>query len=120
MYNHLVTKRLNKLALKARQDLGNGTVDKKLLAELYREYNPEIEDVDNYVAVGLSMFPRLCCGLASTYLKHTIGHGEITTGQYSGQLHTFLLVDSKLVDITSDQFGGPPVYVGYMKKPWKF
>jgi hypothetical protein len=40
-------------------------------------------------------------------------------GTYSGYSHTFLLLGGNVVDITADQFDGPPVYVGPLTQPWE-
>jgi hypothetical protein len=93
-------------------------VPPELLAALYSSYHP-VRDALDFVAAARRLFPRLNCGLASVFLRHLIGGGAVTTGTYAGELHTFLLMDSRLVvDITADQFGGPGVYVGPLVAPW--
>ncbi|MHC2275464.1 hypothetical protein ACVME8_002075 [Bradyrhizobium diazoefficiens] len=93
-------------------------MDRELLALLYSKYNP-IEDIDSFVAAGLEIFPNLNCGLASVYLQHLIPEGSIVQGSYQSDPHTFLLLEHGLIlDITADQCGGPPVYVGGLQPPW--
>ncbi len=110
--------KLFEAAKKARLELESGEVDKKLLVRLYREYNPQVQDVESFISDGLEMFPRLCCGIASSYLKHALGGGEITVGTYNSENHTFLVLEESVIDITSDQYGGPSIYVGDITKPW--
>lgn len=107
------------LAVKARQDIESGKVDKTLLARLYREYNPQVKDLEAFIDYGLAIFPNLCCGIASVYLRHLLGDGEVVQGNFNGQRHTYLLVESKVVDITSDQYNGPRVYIGELITPWQ-
>jgi|GEM_PF-3381607 len=107
--------KIKKVAQQARQNLESGRVDRKLLAKLYAKYNQNIEDPDEFVAQGLAMFPRLCCGIASVYLKHLLGSGKIVTGKCGEELHTFLLVDDFVIDITGDQFGGQSVFIGQVQ-----
>ena len=65
------------------------------------------------------MFPNLNCGLATVYLRKLFSDGKIVNGKYQNKNHTFLLLeDSVVVDITSDQYGGPKVYVGLLQSPW--
>ena len=65
------------------------------------------------------MFPNLNCGLATVYLRKLFSDGRIVNGKYKDNNHTFLLLeDSVVVDITSDQYGGPKVYVGPLQSPW--
>jgi len=103
---------IKRLVSRARNDLANCVVDKKLLAELYGRHNPSVGNDIDFIQYGLSMFPNLCCGIASVYLRHILGHGQVVTGKYNGRLHTFLLTGITLIDITSDQYGGPPIYIG--------
>jgi len=96
----------------------NKCVDQVFLAELYKEYN-DIPDTSCFVRLAVAQFPLHCCGLASVYLRHLIG-GTIITGRYKNQNHTFLQMyeGGDIVDITSDQDGGPCVYVGPLLHPW--
>jgi len=65
------------------------------------------------------MFPKLCCGLATVYLRRCLGGwGVVWQGFYKVTPHTVLVADDFLVDITADQFGGPAIYVGHILYPW--
>ncbi len=92
--------------------------DPQLLARLYLLYNP-VPDVERFVARALRTFPKYCCGLASVYLRHALGEGVVTCGLYGGDPHSFLLRHDGIIDITADQFGGPEVYVGPLRLPWR-
>lgn len=107
---------LTKLSKIARWEFENCNVNQKLLIRLYRKYNPQLKKADVFVKKGLSMFPNLCCGLASVYLQHLLGKGQIVRGQFQNHNHTFLLVDNKIVDITADQYGGVKVFIGSPEK----
>ncbi len=101
-----------------RRQFESGKVPQLLLALEYSRYNP-ISDVTRFISSAGEMFPKLNCGIASTYLRGELGAGQIVTGSYNGEKHTFLLLDGRVVvDITADQFGGPSVYIGALRKPW--
>ena len=107
------------IAEETRRNFLNKKVDKWELEDLYSKYN-FVGDTCLFVETAISHFPRLNCGLASVYLKKQIGKGNIINGKFKGNNHIFLLVDNILVvDITSDQYGGPEVYVGPVKYPWR-
>lgn len=99
-----------------RKQFEEGSVDQGLLAQLYRGY-ANVGNTRRFVAKAKDIFPHGNCGLASLYLKKELG-GQIVQGIYGGHEHTFLLVDGTVIDITSDQFGGPKVYVGPLQSPW--
>jgi len=106
-------------ALEARERFESGEIDKNKLARLYQGYNP-ISDTKTFVRRSRRFFPNLNCGLASLYLKDNLHAGEVIRGKYNGENHTFLLIDDEVVvDITADQYGGPKVYVGHLRKPWE-
>ncbi len=88
-----------------------------LLQSLYMAY-ANIPDVPSFIEAALRIFPKLNCGLASVYLRHVLKKGKIVQGSYQQNDHTFLLVKDTVIDITSDQDGGPKVYVGPLKNPW--
>ena len=92
-------------------------VTESLLRTLYLEYHA-IPEPDLFFSRAKELFPSLNCGIASVYLKHCFGAGQIVQGSYAGLGHTFLVLDDVIVDITADQFGGPPVYVGPLISPW--
>src|SRR3954469_2029442 len=79
-----------------------------LLACLYESYT-HVDDVTKFVTTAADIFPRLNCGIASTYLQSELGVGNIVNGSYKGHGHTFVLIDSAesdlIIDITADQFG---------------
>lgn len=91
-----------------------------LLKELYKVYNP-LPHMEQFIEKSQLFFPNLNCGITSLYLKHILKEGKLINGGYAGQNHTFLFLNKGLIiDITADQFGGPPVYVGPMLYPWSF
>ncbi len=106
-----------RLAAAVREELEFRRVDFGLLTRLYGRYNP-IPDGEAFVERAMSMFPRLCCGLASVYLQHRLGLGLVHRGSYRREAHTYLVAEGRLLDITADQFGGPRIYVGAVVPPW--
>ena len=109
---------LTKTAWQARKAFEQRTIPREVLRELFLAPNPDFLDVDNYLDFAATIFPRGNCGLTSVYLRHVIGAGQIVEGQYVSEQHTFLKVGALAVDITADQFGGPPIYVGPITLPW--
>lgn len=107
---------IKKTACQIRGQFEAGTTDKELLVQLYREY-ADVGDTVRFVNKAKDIFPRGNCGLASLYLKKELG-GKVVWGKYGEHNHTFLLVADTVIDITADQFGGPEVYVGPLRKPW--
>lgn len=119
---HMSTSRvsadLKKKASRVRKQFERGAIPPFVLAGLYDSYNP-VTEITRFVSVAQEIFPRLSCGLASTYLRQLLQKGVVVNGTYEGNGHTFLLIDDCLVvDITADQFGGPKVYVGPLQIPW--
>jgi hypothetical protein len=110
--------RLLDAAMDARRAFAQRECDRLLLADLYQVYCP-VPQIDLFVSRALEMFPRLCCGLASAFLRHRLGGGVVTRGSYEGEPHTFLVDGDAIVDVTADQFGGPAVYVGRCQPPWQ-
>jgi hypothetical protein len=109
---------IEKIALRARKDFEKGNIDKNELRRLYLNYNP-IKNINLFIKKAKKFFPKLNCGLASVYLKKLISDGKIIRGKYLNKNHTFLLLEDKIiVDITSDQYGGPKIYVGPIKYPY--
>ncbi len=78
----------------------------------------EITDLPGFIQHAKRIFPRLCCGVASAYLREVLGVGEVVQGHYGGNPHSFLMHDGILIDITADQYGGPSVYFGPLVPPW--
>ncbi len=100
-----------------RQEFEQRVVDKALLVELYRDY-AQVPDTEDFVKRAVMLFPRLNCGLASLYMQHRFGTGVITQGKYGNERHTFLMLGDLVADLTADQYGGPPVYLGPLQAPW--
>ena len=114
----LTKKQVEEIAFKIRLDFENQKIDENELGELYQRYN-SIKSIDSFIQIGKEVFPNLNCGLATVYLKKLFPDSEIIKGKYGDNNHTFLLLDERVVvDITSDQYGGPRVYVGPLRNPW--
>ncbi|HIH43188.1 TPA: hypothetical protein HA246_06100 [Candidatus Woesearchaeota archaeon] len=106
------------VACKVRADFEARKIDEVELKLLYQQYNP-LEDIDIFMQRAGEMFPNLNCGLTTVYLKKLFPNGKLINGRYKNNNHTFLLLDESIVvDITSDQYDGPKVYVGPLQKPW--
>lgn len=109
------------IASEVRKEFETGSVPRELLAELYHDYNPRIKDIHGFLDQAASLFPVQNCGVASVYLKHIFSSGEIEPGGYifPTTVHTILdLGKIGIADITADQFGGSPVYVGPLQYPY--
>lgn len=111
---------LEKKAREIRSAFEQKTVDRSVLKRLYSGYT-SVPDMDAFLTQAQAIFPHGNCGLASLYLQHRLGMGEVVQGFYENEPHTFLrLPNNWIVDITADQFkGGPTVYVGRLKPPWQ-
>lgn len=114
---------IQRAAGEARKQFEDRKVDSRTLEKLYAAYNPDVGDVALFIQRARELFPHLNCGLASVYLREILHLGTVTPGKYLDQDHTFLLIDDGqeepvVVDVTSDQYGGPPVYVGPLQAPW--
>lgn len=110
-------KEIFKVGSRIRNNFEFNSILASQLVRLYQDYNP-IEDINLFIDRARVFFPRLNCGIASLVLRDALG-GKIVNGKYSRHNHTFLLLDDNtLVDITSDQYGGPKVYAGELKEPW--
>ena len=113
------TEEVLKIAAEARRKFEAGQIESSVLENLYMGYNP-LDNIDKFIQKSRGLFPILNCGLATLYLREILGDGQVVNGRYNGENHTFLLLDDHtVVDITSDQYGGPKVYVGPLKKPWQ-
>ncbi|MBS3168250.1 hypothetical protein J4216_03940 [Candidatus Woesearchaeota archaeon] len=110
--------KLKAIVIKSRKDFENKKINKETLKELYLNYN-KIEEIDTFLDEAEILFPKLNCGLASLYLKYKLKKGVIINGKYKENNHTFLLMDNIIIDITSDQYDGPKIYIGEIKHPWK-
>lgn len=93
------------------------SIDYLLLEKLYTRY-ADVGDTHQFVSKAMEQFPLLGCGVASVYLQHALSAGRIVKGTYMGYDHTFLTIDNLIVDITADQYNGPPVYVDALREPW--
>lgn len=110
--------KLKQITQKARKDFEMQRINEVELNRLYTQYNP-LENIDSFLLSTRGLFPRLNCGLASVYLQNLIPESEVIRGRFKNNNHTFLLVKKEIIiDITSDQYGGPKVYVGPIKIPW--
>ncbi len=112
---------VKKIAQAARKEFENNKIPSNKLKRLYLAYN-KITNIRKFLSQAKKLFPKLNCGLATVYLRHRLGYGKIIKGKYKNNKHTFLLLTNKqnklIVDITADQYHGPKVYVGRIKKPW--
>ncbi|CAN5293824.1 hypothetical protein BH10PAT1_BH10PAT1_3490 [soil metagenome] len=120
----LITSEINEKVTSIRRQFEEHVIDNDVLMQLYHDYNPEVEDIKLFVESAKELFPSLNCGLASLYLRECLHTGRIINGKYNDENHTFLLIEDVseepiLVDITSDQYGGPDVYIGPVVAPWK-
>jgi len=100
-------------------------LDRDLLAGLYRAYNPSVQDTSEFVEEAIKSFPEGACGLASLYIQYLLnGEGEVSHRGYvlNRQRHghtVLVLAELGLIScITSDQFGGPSIYVGPFCEPY--
>ncbi len=110
--------KIKKIAKKVREKFERGNISKELIKKLYIEYRL-IQNVDSFFKRADQLFPNLNCGIASVYLKRKIKDSKIVQGKYKDNNHTFIITqDNLIVDITSDQYGGPKIYVGPIKSPW--
>lgn len=109
---------IRKSAFLARKSFESGSVDYSFLSKLYSKYN-RVKNIGSFIEKSKNIFPHLNCGLTSVYLKSVFSGGKIINGKYKNHNHTFLLSGNKIiVDITADQYSGPKVYAGLLKKPW--
>jgi hypothetical protein len=102
----------------ARKLFETGLINDNLLIDLYNHYNKDVGNTNLFIKRAKDLFPKLNCGLASVYLQKLLGEGEVIGGKYKDQDHTFLLLKRMVIDITADQYGGPRVYIGPLKRPW--
>ena len=112
------TKNIEIVAFETRKAFEHRTVPKSLLRSLYSVYNPNLDEVDRFLDLAADIFPEGNCGLASVYLQYQLGEGNVLGGRYEREPHSFLGIGKLVIDITADQLGGPPVYVGYLQPPW--
>jgi len=107
------------LAREVRKSFEKREIPQEKLERVYFHYN-SLKDIKTFIERALRLFPRGNCGLASVYLQQFLPSAEVIRGNYGLESHTFLLLDETVViDITADQFGGPEVYVGLLKEPWR-
>ena len=114
----LDVEKIRRVANEARARFEAGDIPDALLSQLYEQYCPGI-NADEFVAAAKRLFPIGNCGLASLYIQSQLRSGEVTYSSYAGKGHTIWHVGSRIIaDITSDQYGGPRVYVGPFVEPW--
>lgn len=110
-------KKIEAIAIKIRKEFRNFRIDEKELKRIYQDYNT-LGNPDLFLSSSKQIFPNLNCGLTTVYLRNLLG-GEIINGKYKDNNHTFLILRKKIIiDITADQYKGPEVYVGPIRKPW--
>jgi hypothetical protein len=115
---------INEVVYGVRREFEQRRTPRSLLAGLYLAYNPATGDINAFLDRAARLFPTGNCGLASIYLQHRLRIGKLEKGKYDGNDHTFLnlkgFITEKalIIDITTDQFRGPAVYVGEYIKPW--
>lgn len=91
--------------------------DVGIAAAAYQAYT-SVPDIELFLRRARVLFPALNCGLCSAYLRAVLRRGSMAHMRYNGHPHTVLAVDRVIIDITADQFGGPPIYVGAVRPPW--
>ena len=107
-----------RIAHRARREFEERALPLPRLMRLYARYNVAVE-AERFCIAAIDGFPRGACGLASLHLVTLLGRGEVVYGRFIDEGHTFVLLeDDVVVDITADQFGGPPVHVGPIHDPW--
>lgn len=116
---------LREIAEDCRRKFDQKQVDPDFLRTLYGLYVPERSQVHAWsISAILPHFPRHSCTIASAYLLHATGDGELRKVRLAGNGHTvvhFGYLDGPeptIGDITGDQYVGPPVYVGPLIEPW--
>lgn len=119
-------RQIEDIALVARAAFETRTVPRPILRSILSlSFAPgaSISELDPILDLFEDVFPYENCDLATGYLQHQLGEGELTIGAFNGRPHVFLSLfvglERVAVDITADQFGGPPVYVGPLQAPWE-
>ncbi len=83
-------KRLHEIAAQSREEFESGSISDKLLEELIDTYATDYaEGWKLSLPLARPRFPNFNCGLASVYLRHKAGLGDIMNGRYETKLHTF-------------------------------
>lgn len=108
---------IHNIVIKTRKQFEMNTVDTAMLKKIYGSYTL-IPNMDEFVTIALSQFPKLNCGLTSLYLQYLLQDGEVHSGKYKQENHTFLTIENLIIDITADQYGGPKIYIGSLCEPW--
>ncbi|KKP91764.1 MAG: hypothetical protein UR98_C0040G0026 [Parcubacteria group bacterium GW2011_GWA1_36_12] len=111
-------KEIKKIALKVRKEFEEKEINIKTLTDLYNNYN-KIENINDFIMQAQIMFPKGNCGIASLYLKYVLKEGTIQNLEYKNNKHTVLVIDKNIIDITSDQYNGPKIYIGPINKPYR-
>ena len=111
-------KHLHSAVVATRRDFEANNIDRTTLCKLYSSY-ASIEDIDLFLLRASQIFPSMNCGVASVLLHDRLKAGKVVYGKYKHHCHSFLLLeDETVIDITADQYGGPPIYVGALIAPW--
>lgn len=102
----------------------------KHLSYIAESYEAELTA---WIEQTLSLFPVNGCEVATAVLLDRLRTGKIVYGRYEHEplgphnirkSHTFWTQSESnssnplIADITADQYGGPPIYVGTLIKPW--
>lgn len=115
----MVDHRMSDRVVQIRQEFEKGTISQELLKDLYKNYH-QMSNIESFIKKAQKLFPKGNCGIASCYLQHKLRRGTIVSAQYKENNHTVLLLgDATIIDITADQYGGPPAYIGKIKEPYK-
>jgi len=116
---------IRKIAAATRADFEAAAITDSELLELANRYVPQdIAIWEEVLAAGRPKFPAFSCDFTTIVLRHRIGYGDVTKGSYESFVHTFLhigqtaIADRTIVDIASDMYGGPPIYIGELTHPW--
>ena len=118
---------IEKIASDVRRLWESGAIATEKVAFTYRSWlnrlNLQLSEEESIqlVTEAIAMFPTGCCGLASCVLAEHLDNATIVRGYWKASPpcpHTWISVGELMVDITADQFGGPPVFVGPLEAPW--
>jgi hypothetical protein len=119
-------KDLHTIAGEARSAFESGQVTVDMLIGLYSNIeNRRVQDLGRLaveIDYLLPYFPYQNCEYASVYLGSQVGQGQMLCGYYDFRPHKVWdvgpVVGETIMDITADQFGGPPIYIGPLVLPW--
>ena len=135
---HMTYDEIMPIAIQARRDFDNKSVDVQYLKSLVEKHLPYIAEnykdgLTQWIEQSVANFPIDCCEIGAAVLLDRVGEGEIAHGRYEREpigphnirkSHTFWTQaetpgkTALMADITADQYGGPPIFVGSLKRPW--